>query len=304
MFFPRFSVFNASGPLCTTLEELENIARSEADYIMTKSCSIEPREGNPTPRYHLMENSSINSMGLPNLGYRKYIEFSHILKEKYKKPIIASLVTIKSSDEFLTLMEAFEKESAVDAVELSFSCPNVAGKSQVGYDPVASRAILEKVCRLKNRLAIGIKMTPYFDFAHYDEMAKVLLDFPVDFITCINSVGNTLVLDPTTHRPVIKPRGGFGGLGGAVIKPVALANARRFYELIGDKIQIVGCGGVVNGIDAYEYSLCGASAVQIATEYDRVGPGIFAQVKQEAETYAQSQGWASIDEAKGKLEVL
>jgi|GEM_PF-1375181 len=31
-------------------------------------------------------------MGLPNLGYKKYVEFSHILKEKYKKPVIASVV--------------------------------------------------------------------------------------------------------------------------------------------------------------------------------------------------------------------
>ena len=55
-----------------------------------------------------------------------------------------------------------------------------------------------------------------------------------------------------------------------MIKPIALANARKFYELVGHQIQIVGCGGVVDGVDAYEYSLCGASAVQIATEYDRV----------------------------------
>ena len=168
----------------------------------------------------------------------------------------------------------------------------------------ASRTILEKVFKLRKRLAVGIKMTPYFDMVHYDEMAKVLLDFPIDFITCINSPGNTLILDPTTHRPLIKPKGWFWGLWGSIIKPIALANARRFYELIWEKIQIVGCGGIVNGIDAYEYSLCGASAVQIATEYDRVWSSIFGTVKKEADDYAKSQGWESIEAAKGKLEVL
>lgn len=303
MFFPRFSVFNASGPLCTTLKELENIARSEADYIMMKSCTIEPREGNADPRYRLFANGSINSMGLPNLGYRKYIEFSHILREKHGKPVIASIVGLVP-DDFPVLVEAFEKEGAASALEINLSCPNVVGKPQIGYDFEASRSILEKVCAFKNNTAFGVKLPPYFDFVHYDAMAKILLDFPIDFVTTVNSVGNTLILDPETHRPMIKPKDGFGGLGGSIIKPVALANARRFYELIGDKIQIVGCGGVVNGVDAYEYSLCGASAVQIATEYDRVGPNIFSQVKQEAETYAESQGWASIDEARGKLEVL
>ena len=60
----------------------------------------------------------------------------------------------------------------------------------------------------------------------------------------------------------------------------------------------------MNGIDAYEYSLCGASAVQIATEYDRVWSRIFGTVKKEADDYAKSQGWESIEAAKGKLEVL
>lgn len=302
-FFDTFAIMNASGPHCTTLEELELIAQSDADYVIMKSCTLEPREGNPEPRYHAFENGSINSMWLPNLGYEKYIEFSHILSEKYHKPIIASIVGMKPED-FPTIVEAFELRSKVQALEINLSCPNVVGKPQIGYDFDDSRTILEKVCKFKKNTAFGIKLPPYFDFAHYEAMAKILLDFPIDFITCVNSVGNTLVLDPVNHKPVIKPKGWFGGLWGSIIKPVALANTRKFYELIGDKIQVVGCGGIVNGIDAYEYSLCGASAIQIATEFDRVGPSIFWKIQSEAREYAQSQGWENIEAAKGKLEVL
>ncbi len=302
-FFKQFSVMNASGPACTTLDDLERIAESDADYIVMKSCTLEPREGNPEPRYWSFSGGSINSMGLPNLWYEKYIEFSHILNDKYNKPVIASIVGMKPED-FPKIVEAFESRSACKALEINLSCPNVVGKAQIGYDWEDSRAILEKVCKLKKNTAFGIKLPPYFDFAHYEAMAKILIDFPIDFITCVNSVGNTLILDPLTHRPVIKPKGGFGGLGGAIIKPIALANTRKFYELIGDRIQIVGCGGIVNGIDAYEYSLCGASAIQIATEYDREGNSIFGRVKKETQEYAIGQWWKNIDEAKGKLEVL
>lgn len=207
-------------------------------------------------------------------------------------------------EDFPKIVEAFESRSACKALEINLSCPNVVGKAQIGYDWEDSRAILEKVCKLKKNTAFGIKLPPYFDFAHYEAMAKILIDFPIDFITCVNSVGNTLILDPFTHRPVIKPKGGFGGLGGAIIKPIALANTRKFYELIGDRIQIVGCGGIINGIDAYEYSLCGASAIQIATEYDREGNSVFGRVKKETQEYAIGQGWGSIEKAKGKLEVL
>ena len=46
----------------------------------------------------------------------------------------------------------------------------------------------------------------------------------------INSVGNVLV-NPERESVVIKPKGGFGGLGGAMIKPVALANVSAFWKL-------------------------------------------------------------------------
>ena len=207
-------------------------------------------------------------------------------------------------EDFPTIVEAFERDGKASALEINLSCPNVVGKPQIAYDFDDSREILAQVCKLKKNTAFGIKLPPYFDFAHYEAMASVLRDFPIDFITCVNSVGNTLVLDPKTHKPVIKPKGGFGGLGGTIIKPIALANARKFYELLGDKIQIVGCGGIVTGVDAYEYSLCGASAVQIGTEFDREGNSVFGRIKKEAEEYAKTQGWNSIEEARGKLEVL
>jgi dihydroorotate dehydrogenase (fumarate) len=63
-------------------------------------------------------------------------------------------------------------------------------------------------------------------------MANILKKYPVDFITCINSVGNTLIIDPETESPLIAPKGGLGGLGGDYVKPVALANVRMFYKIL------------------------------------------------------------------------
>ena len=63
---------NASGALCVTREELLALGRSRAGAIVTKSMTVEPRDGNPTPRYYGFPGGSINSMGLPNLGYKAY----------------------------------------------------------------------------------------------------------------------------------------------------------------------------------------------------------------------------------------
>jgi len=73
------------------------------------------------------------------------------------------------------------------------------------------------------------------------------------------------VIDPETETTRIKPKDGYGGIGGSVIKPIALANVRQFSKLT--KCSIIGCGGITCGRDVYEHLLCGASAVQIGTEF-------------------------------------
>ena len=100
-------VCNASGPLDSTLSELENISNSESSAVMMKSCTVEPREGNQGPRYTKLPFGSIQSMGLPNLGYKKYIEFASQLK-KYNKPIIASVAGL-SVEDYEKMVSTFQK---------------------------------------------------------------------------------------------------------------------------------------------------------------------------------------------------
>ncbi|MDD5770150.1 MAG: dihydroorotate oxidase [Candidatus Gracilibacteria bacterium] len=295
-------VFNASGPDCTTLEELEGLQKSSSSAIMMKSCSIEPREGNPEPRYFELELGSINSMGLPNLGYKKYIEFSKTLKQNSKKPVIASVVGLHRED-FPILVKTFQEDSIVDLIEVNLSCPNVAGKPQIAYDFEMSDKILSQINNLGNK-PIGLKLPPYFDFVHTEQMAKIISKYNISFITCINSVGNTLFIDPEKEQVVIKPKGGFGGLGGDYVKPIALANVRKFYELLGDKVDIIGVGGIKTGIDVFEFILAGASAVQLGTIYSKEGKDCFERILKEFEEYASKKGYKSIEEIRGKLKVL
>ena len=101
----------------------------------------------------------------------------------------------------------------------------------------------------------GVKLPPYFDMVHFKMAADVLNDFEnVVFLTCCNSIGNGLVINDETSA--IKPKGGFGGIGGLYIKPTALANVRMFSKLCPDK-YIIGCGGVRSGRDLFEHILWG-----------------------------------------------
>ena len=294
-------VFNTAGPADVTLKELEIIGKSKSSAITMKSCTLEQRKGNPEPRYADLEFGSINSMGLPNLGYKAYIKFSKILKEKYKKPVVASISGMTLEDN-IVIFKAFN-DSSVDLIEFNPGSPNTIGKPIVGYDFQEMDRLLDAVSRIC-RKPWGVKLPAYFDLVHYDQIAKVINKYPVKFVTCINSVGNGLVIDPYKEKTVIKPKGGFGGIGGRYIKYTALANVRRFYELLGSKIQIIGVGGVYFGIDAFEFILAGASAVQIGTAFLQKGPGIFGYVQEELKSFIAKKGYKNLSDFQGKLITL
>ncbi len=293
-------IMNASGPRCTTQEELYKIGDSAASAIVTKSCTKLFREGNAEPRYADLPLGSIQSMGLPNLGYQAYVEMIPDLK-RFNKPVVISISGL-SLDDNIEMVKAFQKTDA-DLIEVNFSCPNIQGKPQVAYDFEQTENALKTLRQLCDK-PMGIKLAPYFDMSHTTAVANILKQYPVEFITTINSLGNTLVIDPITEQPVIKPKGGFGGLCGAYVKPVGLANVKAFRDLLPESTKVIGVGGIATGTDAFEYLLAGADAVQIATAFEQQGPECFGRIEQELKTLMQSKGYQQLNDAKGKLKLM
>ena len=291
---------NASGALCMTREELLALGRSRAGAIVTKSMTVEPRGGNPEPRYYGFPGGSINSMGLPNLGYLAYADLIPELKQ-FGKPVIASIAGL-CEDDFLTMARVIN-QAKPDLVEVNLSCPNIPGKPQIAYDPVDSERLLKRVRPLIT-VPMGVKLPPYFDPAHHAVMAEVIGRCGVDYLNLINSVGNGLVIDPQRETPVIKPKGGFGGLGGSLIKPVALANVRAFWKLLGGRIPIIGTGGVMQGLDAFEHILCGASAVKVGTVLVEEGLGVFERLERELAAELGARGGRRVEDYRGRLKEL
>lgn len=297
-------IYNSSGPRCTTMDELKNLWESASSAIMMKSCSPLPREGNPEPRYKEVELGSINSIGLANHGYKKYIEYAAELKKEFpNKPIVTSIVGFCHED-FLLLVEAFQNEPNVDVLEVNLSCPNVVGKPQIAYDFEGSDELLAKIFAIPGDKPIGLKLPPYFDPVHTAAMAEVLKKYPISFITCINSVGNTLIIDPETEQPLIAPKWGLGWLWGDYVKPVALANVRAFYKLLGDRMKIIWCGGISNGVDVFEHLLAGASLVQLGTVLGKEDIVCFERIQKEFYEYIDKKWYTDVNQIIGNLKEL
>lgn len=294
-------IMNASGARCTTAEDLQALARSEAGAVVSKSCTLEAREGNPSPRYVDTAWGSINSMGLPNKGWQFYSQEAAQIAD-LGKPYIMSVSGLTLEENKIIIAQLQENQQ-VEAIELNLSCPNVPNKPQTGYDFEQVRRVLDAVAEF-DAIPLGVKLPPYFDFVHFQNVADILNQYSLAFVTCINSIGNGLVIDAESESVVIKPKGGFGGLGGDIVKPTALANVRMFRQLLKPEIQLVGCGGVRTGQDVFEHILCGADVVQVGTQLMQEGVGVFARLNAELQALMQRKGYTSIADFKGKLKTL
>ena len=292
---------NAAGVYCYDRNELEQLINSQAGTFVTKTATLQPRPGNPEPRYHDTALGSINSMGLPNLGFDYYLDYLLELQKTHPhRTFFFSLVGMSTEDTH-ALLKKVQESDFKGITELNLSCPNVPGKPQIAYDLETTEKLLADIFSYFKK-PLGVKLPPYFDIVHFDQVAAVFNKFPLTFINCINSIGNGLVIED--ESVVIKPKNGFGGIGGEYIKPTALANVHAFYQRLNPSIKIIGTGGVLTGQDAFEHILCGASMVQIGTTLHKEGPVAFERIANELKDIMDKKGYKTIEDFRGKLKYL
>ena len=304
-------IMNASGPSCTSKQELFNILFSESAAIVTKSCTLESRTGNDKPRYWHNDKLSINSMGLPNNGYQYYVDvLKHMSYFSRTKPYIMSIAGMNCKDniEIINCINStihLEKVHFDVGIEINLSCPNIINKGQLAYDFSAMDFYLSKLfteCLHDKIKIIGIKLPPYFELHHFKVVADIIKKYPINFVTTINSIGNGLVIDIEKEAPVIAPKEGIGGIGGSVVKQTALSNVYNFSkQFVNTDIKIIGCGGVENGSDVFEYILAGAAAVQVGTQFYREGCHCFKRIRQELINLMKKKKYNEISEFYSKL---
>ena len=294
-------LMNAAGVACMTVEELEEVRQSAAGSFVTKTATLEARAGNPEPRYRDVPLGSINSMGLPNQGIDYYLDYLLSLQESQpERAFFLSLVGM-SPDETHTLLKKVQNSGFKGITELNLSCPNVPGKPQIAYDFETTERILGEAFGYFDK-PLGIKLPPYFDIVHFDQAAEVFNRHPLKFVNCVNSIGNGMYIED--ESVVIRPKNGFGGIGGEYIKPTALANVHAFYQRLNPSIQIIGTGGIYTGRDAFEHILCGASMVQIGTALHQQGVEVFERVSLGLKAIMVQKGYETLEDFKGKLKYL
>lgn len=283
---PDFPVGNAAG-WCKSIEEVRNLARSAAEFIVVGSITMEERGGNPGNTFN---GESLNSLGLPNMGVEKLKEVGpemvHIAHEAGKKIILS--IAGSSPEEYEKLAKiAFEL--GFDGVEVNGGCPNVVegGKRKpiACFDVTAIRMILWGVCSIKilnPPWFVSFKVSPMSNPLQIIEIAEVLKTFSIDAVVTQNTFPNGLLFNEDGSPQIQTPdKTGWAGFAGSAIKPMALGQVSQWHQALPDDIQVWGVGGVETGKDVRDMLRAGASMVQVGTAYFTQGPKIFSDIAEQ-----------------------
>ncbi len=241
--------------------------------FVSKTITLAPRAGNAPPRLWETAGGMLNSIGLPNRGLVGYLE--HDLPELARLPVpLITNVMGSTADEVSQLVEAVGAREEIAAIELNVSCPNVRTGLDIGADP-ASLGELVRAVRPRTGKPLIVKLTP--NTADVAAVAAVAEAEGADAVSLVNTLRAT-VLAPGVSRPWLG--GGTGGLSGAAIRSVALAQVAAVATRT--SLPIVGMGGVCCGSDARDLLAVGATLVAVGTESfrdPRAGARIASELK-------------------------
>ncbi|MFL5859631.1 MAG: dihydroorotate dehydrogenase [Solirubrobacteraceae bacterium] len=248
--------------------------------FVSKTVTLEPREGNPPPRLWELPAGLMNSIGLPNKGLDGYM--AHDLPElaRLPVPLIVNVMGF-SRDELARLITAFADRHEVAALELNVSCPNVETGLVMGADPDEVARLLSAVRPLTDKPLI-VKLTP--NASDVPAVAQAAEREGASAVSLINTVRG-MALHPRTGEPWLG--GTTGGVSGPAVRAIALAQVQSVAEAV--SIPVVGMGGVSRGRDAADLIRAGASLVAVGTESFR-DPTAGARIAAELAAQAPAAG--------------
>ena len=257
----------------------ELIERFPFSAFVSKTVTLEPRQGNPPPRLWELAGGLINSIGLPNKGLVGYLE--HDLPElaRLPVPLIVNVMGF-SRHEVAQLVEAFAEREEVSALELNVSCPNVETGLTMGADPYEIERLVTHVRPLTAKPLI-VKLTP--NATDVPAVARAAEHAGADAVSLINTLRG-MALDPATGQPWLG--GTTGGVSGPAVRAIALAQVHAVAQVV--EIPIIGMGGVQRGRDALDLVRAGASLVAVGTESFRDPAAGSRVAKQLSELLANS----------------
>ncbi len=282
-------VTTASGTFGSGAEFEEFVDLSKLGAVTTKGVANIPWEGNPTPRIAETRGGMLNAVGLQNPGIELFCKRDIPHLREAGASIIVN-VCGRTTEDYIEVVERLGDED-VDLLEINVSCPNVKhGGLAFGQDPKELYKITEEM-KKHAKQPIVMKLSP--NVTDIVEMAKAAEAAGSDALSLINTLTGMKI---DIHKRQFVLANKTGGMSGPAIKPIAV---RMIYQVShAVNLPIIGMGGVMNGEDAIELMMAGASMVSVGTANFN-NPRATLDVLEGIEAYMRQYGIEDVNDIIG-----
>jgi dihydroorotate dehydrogenase (NAD+) catalytic subunit len=290
----RNPVMPASGTFGYGEEYAPFLDMEKIGAIVTKGLSLKPKAGNPTPRIAETTSGMLNAIGLQNVGIDAFIKHKMPYLRTVNTPVIANFFG-NTLEEYGEVARRLNDIPEIAAAELNISCPNVKqGGIVFGTDPQAASEVVTLV-RKNLQKPLIVKLTP--NVTDITVVARAVEEAGADAISCINTLTGMSV-DVHTRKPRIANT--TGGLSGPAIRPVAVRMVHQVVQAV--SVPVIGIGGIARPMDALEFLIVGATAVQVGTA-NFVDPTAMLTIIDGIEEFCIDEGIDDIHQLIGSLKV-
>ena len=268
-------------------------------------CSFPIHEA--SPRFSAITGDSGSIIGFKNIeqlsdhSVAENMEIFRRLKGNYPTKFILASIMGQNEKEWEELARLCE-ENGADAIELNFSCPNMADGG-LGSDIGQVPALVERYTAAARRgtsIPILAKLTP--NVAKMSPAAEAAKRGGADGIAAINTIKSIIGVSPHTYvsAPAVHGMSAVGGYSGNAVKPIAL----RFIAELAQNPVLAGMhlsamGGVETWQDALEFLLLGAGSIQATTAVMQYGYRIIDDLKAGLNLYLAEKGLDSVEATRG-----
>ena len=268
-------------------------------------CTLDIHEA--SPRFSAITGGDGSIIGFKNIeqlsdhDVAENMEVFRRLKQNYPSKFILASIMGQNEAEWGELARMCE-ENGADAVELNFSCPNMA-EGGLGSDIGQIPELVERFTASAKRackIPVLSKLTP--NVAEMSPAAEAAKRGGADGIAAINTIKSVVGINPHTYvsSPAVHGQSAVGGYSGNAVKPIAL----KFMAELGQNpalkgMHLSGMGGIEVWTDALEFLLLGAGSLQVTTAVMQYGYRIIDDLKAGLNLYLKEKGFKNVREVIG-----
>lgn len=283
-------VLTASGTFGYGEEFADFIDLGKLGGFIIKGTTLEHREGNPYPRMVETPSGMLNAVGLQNKGVDYFIENIYPRIKDVDSQVIVN-VSGASIDDYVKVCEKLNDLDRINAIEVNISCPNVKQGGMAFGTTCEGAAQVTEAVRKAYKKTVIVKLSP--NVTSIVDIAKSVEDAGADSVSLINTLLG-MAIDVERRRPYLSTV--TGGLSGPAVRPVAVRMVWQVAHAV--KIPVIGLGGIMDGRDALEFIMAGATAVEIGTA-NFIDPSITTKVIDYIDDFCKRHGVADISELRG-----